>query len=74
MDWRSQRHYWDRVAGEKPFHHPLRLAWLDSHLVGSEILDCGCGYGRLLAELPEDIGPLDEIAQIVERRRQLAPA
>ena len=51
MEWRSQRQYWDRAAGEKRFHHPLRFAWLDSHLSGGEILDCGCGYGRLLAEL-----------------------
>jgi ubiquinone/menaquinone biosynthesis C-methylase UbiE len=53
MDWQSERQYWDRVAGEKRFHHPFRFAWLDAHLVGSEILDCGCGYGRLLAELAQ---------------------
>jgi len=51
MELRSQRQYWDRVASEKRFRHPLRLAWLDSHLTGRDILDCGCGYGRLLAEL-----------------------
>jgi SAM-dependent methyltransferase len=34
------------------FHHPLRQDWLDSHLgERSFILDCACGYGRLLAEL-----------------------
>jgi hypothetical protein len=33
MDWLSQRKHWDRVAGEKRFHHPLRFAWMDSHLV-----------------------------------------
>ena len=51
MDLRSQRQYWDQVASEKRFHHPLRFAWLNSYLIGSEILDFGCGYGRLLAEL-----------------------
>jgi ubiquinone/menaquinone biosynthesis C-methylase UbiE len=51
MELRSRRRYWDQVAGEKKFHHPLRLDWLDSHLAGRDILDCGCGYGRLLAEL-----------------------
>src|SRR5580700_8080825 len=51
MDLQSQRQYWDRAASEKRFHHPLRFAWLDSYMIGCEILDCGCGYGRLLAEL-----------------------
>ena len=51
MELRSQRNYWDRAATEKRFQHPLRLAWLEFHLAGRLILDCGCGYGRLLAEL-----------------------
>lgn len=53
MDLRLRRQYWNRVAGEKRFQHPLRPAWFDSHLSGRDILDCGCGYGRLLAELAE---------------------
>lgn len=53
MEWRSQKQYWDQAASEKRFQHPLRLAWLDSHLAGRAILDCGCGYGRLLAELAQ---------------------
>jgi ubiquinone/menaquinone biosynthesis C-methylase UbiE len=51
MELQSRKEYWNRVAGEKVFHHPLQLAWLDSHLAGRDVLDCGCGYGRLLAEL-----------------------
>ena len=31
----------------------LRLAWLDSHVAGRDLLDCGCGYGRLRAELTQ---------------------
>jgi ubiquinone/menaquinone biosynthesis C-methylase UbiE len=53
MELRSQRQYWDHAASEKRFQHPLRLAWLDPHLAGCHILDCGCGYGRLLAELAQ---------------------
>jgi ubiquinone/menaquinone biosynthesis C-methylase UbiE len=53
MGLSSQRQYWDRVASEKLFQHPLQLAWLDSHLAGCHILDCGCGYGRLLAKLAQ---------------------
>lgn len=49
---RAQIQYWDGVAGEKRFSHPLRLEWLRRH-VGRQarILDLGCGYGRTLAEL-----------------------
>jgi ubiquinone/menaquinone biosynthesis C-methylase UbiE len=53
MELVRERQYWDRAANEKRFHHPLRLAWLDSHLAGRDILDCGCGYGRLLTELAQ---------------------
>ena len=48
----AQVPYWDSVAGEKRFSHPLRLAWLTRHTGSSaRILDFGCGYGRTLAEL-----------------------
>lgn len=49
----TQSVYWDRVAHEKRFSHPLRLDWLEQHLKNpnGRILDHGCGYGRTLAEL-----------------------
>jgi SAM-dependent methyltransferase len=49
----SQLSYWDRVAHEKRFSHPLRLDWLEHYLQNPQagILDYGCGYGRTLAEL-----------------------
>lgn len=49
----SQISYWDRVAAEKRFSHPLRLDWLSQYLTNPEarILDYGCGYGRTIAEL-----------------------
>jgi SAM-dependent methyltransferase len=44
--------YWDRVAFEKRFTHPLRLEWLSKYLdQEARILDYGCGYGRILEEL-----------------------
>jgi 2-polyprenyl-3-methyl-5-hydroxy-6-metoxy-1,4-benzoquinol methylase len=45
--------YWDRVASQKHFSHPLRSDWLARYLKNSQaaILDYGCGYGRTLAEL-----------------------
>lgn len=49
----SQISYWDRIAHEKCFSHPLRLDWLNQDLKNPQarILDYGCGYGRTLAEL-----------------------
>jgi len=47
--------YWDRVAHEKRFSHPLRVDWLGRYLKNplARILDYGCGYGRTLAELAQ---------------------
>ncbi|MGD9634424.1 MAG: class I SAM-dependent methyltransferase [Pirellulales bacterium] len=47
-----QSEYWDQVADSKVFNHPLNLGVFRS-LVGLEeqIVDWGCGYGRILAEL-----------------------
>lgn len=49
----SQISYWNRVASEKRFSHPLRVDWLRIYLKNPQaaILDYGCGYGRTLAEL-----------------------
>jgi SAM-dependent methyltransferase len=45
--------YWNRVANEKHFSHPLRTNWLAEYLKNTQakLLDYGCGYGRTLAEL-----------------------
>jgi SAM-dependent methyltransferase len=51
---KSQREYWDRVAPQKRFSHPLRQDWLRRHLNSqSRIIDYGCGYGRTLQEVAE---------------------
>lgn len=48
----AQVRYWDRVANEKRFSHPLRMEWLARYINPQAcILDFGCGYGRTLDEL-----------------------
>lgn len=51
-DVASQKSYWDSVAQQKRFSHPLRREWLEGRLNSdARILDYGCGYGRTLGEL-----------------------
>jgi SAM-dependent methyltransferase len=54
MQTLPQISYWDRVAHEKRFSHPLRLDWLAKYSnQQARILDYGCGYGRTLADLSQ---------------------
>ena len=48
----APREYWSRVAPEKTFNHPLDHDLLARHVPkDASVLDLGCGYGRLTAEL-----------------------
>jgi SAM-dependent methyltransferase len=75
----SQISYWDRVAPEKRFSHPLRLDWLARYLNSSKarILDYGCGYGRTLRELSaagyENIYGADFSRAMLARARDEVP-
>ena len=54
LDVASQMNYWDRVAQQKRFSHPLRQDWLDHYLdKRARVLDYGCGYGRTLFQLEQ---------------------
>jgi ubiquinone/menaquinone biosynthesis C-methylase UbiE len=74
----SQINYWDRVAHEKRFSHPLRLEWLAPYLDSrARVIDFGCGYGRTLAELSQagfaNITGLDFSEQMLARCRAEVP-
>lgn len=75
----SELSYWDRVAHEKRFSHPLRLDWLAQYLKNPQagILDYGCGYGRTLAELSaagyENLVGVDFSEAMLVRARVEAP-
>ncbi len=78
QDISSQRNYWNRVANEKRFSHPLRLDWLEKHSdKHARILDYGCGYGRTLAELSNagygNIFGMDFSATMLSRCRREVP-
>lgn len=70
--------YWDGVAAEKCFSHPLRLDWLRRY-VGptARILDHGCGYGRSLDQLSaagyRNIAGTDFSEKMLARCRSASP-
>lgn len=74
----SQLNYWNRVAQEKRFSHPLRSEWLSSRMeTEARVLDYGCGYGRTLAELAvkdysRTVG-VDFSAEMLGRCRSMFP-
>ncbi|MBM4791009.1 class I SAM-dependent methyltransferase [Streptomyces sioyaensis] len=44
--------FWETTGSAKTFTHPLDPALLDAYVPrGAHVLDYGCGYGRLTAEL-----------------------
>ena len=49
----QQVDYWNSVASEKTFSHPVRIDWLARAPAPSSaaVVDHGCGYGRTLKEL-----------------------
>jgi SAM-dependent methyltransferase len=74
----SQVSYWDCVAHEKRFSHPLRLDWLGRYSSQqARILDYGCGYGRTLAELSQagfqNLAGVDFSEAMLARARAVTP-
>lgn len=54
LHMQAQDKYWDAVAYEKRFGHPLVMVEIEKHIDRrGRILDYGCGYGRSIRELHE---------------------
>jgi SAM-dependent methyltransferase len=74
----AQQAYWNRVAAEKIFTHPLNETWLSRWVrPQARILDFGCGYGRTLDALAargytNTLG-IDFSARMIARGRQHFP-
>lgn len=73
----SQVAYWDAAAATKTFTHPLHPPWLDGISRHATILDYGCGYGRVMAELQrhgfDDLTGVDTSPAMLDRARRLHP-
>lgn len=73
-----QNKYWDAVAYQKKFAHPLVLSEVGRHInPESLILDCGCGYGRSIGELHKkgfaNLYGIDYSAGMLGRAREENP-
>lgn len=72
------RRYWETTGAAHTFTHPLDPALLARHVSrDARILDYGCGYGRLTAELDalgyHRVRGVDPSAALVERGRAEHP-
>ena len=72
----DQSGYWNKVAHEKTFNHPLDWE-LWNELVGYNqfVLDYGCGYGRLLHKLwligYRNLLGIDASSEMIQRAKKL---
>lgn len=54
MNIDNQQDYWDSVAQQKTFTHPINISLLLEYVdKDAVIVDYGCGYGRIVQELLE---------------------
>ncbi|MFE3451389.1 class I SAM-dependent methyltransferase [Nonomuraea sp. NPDC059194] len=76
-DLGRQAAYWDGAGSTKTFTHPVQISWLSGIGRAARILDYGCGYGRVMAELVEhgflDVSGVDLSAALIDRGRLLRP-
>ena len=76
MSGAAQR-YWDDNAEAYSFAHPPELDWLAELGKDARILDFGCGYGRVTAELAaagwRNAVGVDFSAAMIERGRRTHP-
>lgn len=78
VDINNQNEYWDSVAWEKTFTHPLNLDVFTDHVpTDSRILDYGCGYGRTVNDLVSEgytnVVGTDSSPRMIERGRRMYP-
>lgn len=76
-DLGTQVDYWDSVGATKTFTHPVNLTWLEGASRDARVLDYGCGYGRVMAELTEhgftNVSGVDLSPAMISRGRQSRP-
>ncbi len=74
----KQTDYWDSVADQKEFSHPIQFNLLNEYLSkDSKILDFGCGYGRVCNQFLEksykNIVGIDISKKMIKRGLSINP-
>jgi ubiquinone/menaquinone biosynthesis C-methylase UbiE len=74
----EQEKYWDELAEEKEFPTPFPLVKFEKHVESEmNILDVGCGYGRILNELHnngfKNLTGVDFSERMIERGLKVYP-
>ncbi|MEV4282840.1 class I SAM-dependent methyltransferase [Actinoplanes xinjiangensis] len=71
------RRYWDTTGATKTFTHPVHREWLAGTDRAARVLDYGCGYGRVMAELNDlgfgEVSGADVSATLIARGRRARP-
>jgi len=74
----NQHEYWDSVAWDKVFTHPINMELFKANVsIESRILDYGCGYGRTVRELSDsdyrNVVGVDSSPLMIERGHSIYP-
>jgi SAM-dependent methyltransferase len=74
----EQTEYWDTVADTKEFHHEIDWDFLSPFLnLESQILDFGCGYGRLTKRISDkgfaNVIGVDNSSGMIKRAKKEFP-
>ena len=74
----SQHKYWDKVAKEKTFTHPIDIKSFCNFVSPKQsIIDYGCGYGRIINELKKqdfsNIIDIDFSKELIKRAQLSSP-
>ena len=74
MNIDNQTDYWNSVAQNKLFTHPIDIKWMRNYEnKESVIIDYGCGYGRIVKELMKhgfsNVKGFDSAVKLINRGR-----
>jgi SAM-dependent methyltransferase len=75
MNINNQKEYWDKVAEQKTFTHPINIDLLLQFAdKDAYIIDYGCGYGRIVEELTasqfSNVAGYDTSVSIIQRGKK----
>ena len=78
MNSSTQQEYWNKVAWDKTFTHPLDLDRFSEMVTkDANILDFGCGYGRTIIELNNagfnSVKGVDTSLNLINRAKKVSP-